>query len=115
MHTITFILGFLRRNLAFAPRSIKEVAYKTLVRTKLEYATPVWSRYLKLQINQILESSEDIGPLDLQKIAEHEYIVLAKYLMSLNGHLLMPIEINLSCFSFTRFIVEQCTGPNPGF
>ena len=28
-------LGFLRRNLAFAPRSTKEVAYKTLVRPKL--------------------------------------------------------------------------------
>ena len=29
-------LGFLRRNLAFAPRSTKEAAYKTLVRPKLE-------------------------------------------------------------------------------
>ena len=70
--TATKTLGFLRRNLAFAPKSTKEVAYKTLVRTKLEYATPVWSPYPKLQINQILESSEDIVPLDLQKMAEHE-------------------------------------------
>ena len=30
----TKTLGFLRRNLAFAPRSTKEVAYKTLVRPK---------------------------------------------------------------------------------
>ena len=28
--------GFLRRNLAFAPRSTKEAPYKTLVRPKLE-------------------------------------------------------------------------------
>ena len=34
-------LGFLHRNLAFAPRSTKEVAYKTLVRPKLEYAAPI--------------------------------------------------------------------------
>ena len=41
----TKTLDFLRRNLAFAPQSTKEVAYKTLVWTKLEYAA--------LQINQI--------------------------------------------------------------
>ena len=49
----TKTLSFLRRNLAFAPRSTKEVAYKTLVRTKLEYAAPIWSPYSKLQINQV--------------------------------------------------------------
>ena len=37
----------------FAPRSTKEVAYKTLVRPKLEYAAPIWSPHSKLQINQI--------------------------------------------------------------
>ena len=49
----TKTLGFLRWNLAFAPRSTKEVAYKTLVRPKLEYAAPIWSPHSKLQINQI--------------------------------------------------------------
>ena len=49
----TKTLGFLRKNLAFAPRSTKEVAYKTLVWPKLEYAAPVWSPHLKVQINQI--------------------------------------------------------------
>ena len=43
----TKTLGFLRRNLAFAPKSTKEVVYKTLVWTKLEYAAPIWSSLLK--------------------------------------------------------------------
>ena len=47
----TKTLGFLRRNLAFAPKSTKEVVYKTLVRPKLEYAAPIWSPYSKLKIN----------------------------------------------------------------
>ena len=38
----TRTLGFLRRNLAFAPRQTKNVAYKTLVRPKLEYESPIW-------------------------------------------------------------------------
>ena len=49
----TQTLGFLRRNLALAPGETKDMAYKTLVRPKLEYASPVL-------------------PLDLQALAEHD-------------------------------------------
>ena len=49
----TKTLGFLHGNLAFAPKSTKEVACKILVRPKLEYAAPIWSPYSKLQINQV--------------------------------------------------------------
>ena len=46
----TKTLGFLRCNLAFAPRHTKEVAYKTLVRPKLEYAAPIWWRRCRGQL-----------------------------------------------------------------
>ena len=36
----TKTMGFLRRNLALAPKHTKEVAYKTLVRPQLGYAAP---------------------------------------------------------------------------
>ena len=44
------LMGFLRRNLALTPRHTKEVAYKTLVRPKLEYAAPIWHPYHESQI-----------------------------------------------------------------
>ena len=49
----TKALGFLHRNLAFAPRSTKEISYKSLVRPKLEFAAPIWSPYCKTQIQQV--------------------------------------------------------------
>ena len=49
----TKMLGFLRHNLAFAPRHTKEVAYKTLVRPKLEYAATIWHPYHETQIGQV--------------------------------------------------------------
>ena len=49
----TKTLGFLQLNLAFAPRLTKEVAYKTLVRPKLEYAALIWHPYHETQIGQV--------------------------------------------------------------
>ena len=49
----TKTLGFLRRNLALAPRHTKEVAYKTLVRPQLEYAAPIWHPYHETQTEKV--------------------------------------------------------------
>ena len=46
-------LGFLRRNLSNCPGSIKELAYKGLVRPHLEYASQVWDQWMDKQISGI--------------------------------------------------------------
>ena len=78
----TKTLGFLRRNLAIAPRSTKEVAYKTLVWPKLEYAAPIWSPHSKLQINLIekFRGQQPAGPAG----DGETQVVSVKCLMSLS-------------------------------
>ena len=44
---------FSQQNTLVSPLLSEEVAYKTLVQPKLEYAAPIWSPHLKLKINQI--------------------------------------------------------------
>ena len=102
----TKTLGFLRRNLAFAPRSTKEVAYKTLVRPKLEYAAPIWSPHSKLQNNQIEKVQRTAARWTCRRWRNTSSVGWC--LMSLNGHLLRPGGTSPPCFSFTRFIVELC-------
>ncbi|XP_041466442.1 uncharacterized protein LOC121416970 [Lytechinus variegatus] len=46
-------LGFLRRNLWFCPRDVKVIAYKSLVRPVLEYATCAWDPYKADQIRTL--------------------------------------------------------------
>ena len=102
----TKTLGFLRRNLAFAPRSTKKVAYQTLVRPKLKYAAPIWSPYSKYQINQVrkFRGQQLVGPAE-DGITQ---VVSARCLMSLSGHLLRPVGIGPPCFSFIRYILVLC-------
>ncbi|KAL8562765.1 hypothetical protein ACOMHN_022640 [Nucella lapillus] len=46
-------LGFLRRNLKIGSIAIKEMAYKTLVRSTLEYASPVWDPHTDKDIGKL--------------------------------------------------------------
>ena len=44
------ILGMMKRNLWNCPKRIKEIAYTSIVRPKLEYASAVWDPHLKKDI-----------------------------------------------------------------
>ena len=100
----TKTLYLLIRNLFFAPRSTKEVPYKTLVRSILEYAAPfgALTRNFRLIRLRKFRGQQPAGP------AGDGETVSAKCLMSLNGHLLRPGGTSSPCFSFIRFIVDQC-------
>ena len=46
-------LGFLKRNIKTKLSEVRETAYNTLVRPKLEYASPIWDPHTKDKISQI--------------------------------------------------------------
>ena len=46
-------LGFLRRNLKHCPTQLKETAYKSLVRSVVEYSSTIWDPYLISDIKKV--------------------------------------------------------------
>ena len=82
---VTKTLGCLLRNLAFASRSTKEVAFKTLVCPILEYAAPICSPYCNTQIKQVenVQRRQPAGPAG----GDATLIVLVRCSMSCNGQL----------------------------
>ena len=47
------MLGFMWRNLRHAPTSIKEKAYTSFIRPKLEYSSSIWDPHTQKDINQL--------------------------------------------------------------
>ena len=98
-------LGFLRRNLAFTPRSCiykTEVAYTTLVRPKLEYLFGAY--VVKLRFNKWRKYivRQPAGPAG----GGATLAVLVSFSMSCNGQLWRPGGISPLYFSSTRSIVR---------
>ena len=61
------VLGFVKRNLKHCPRTVKERAYQTVVRPKLEYSSPIWNPQQKTQIKQIEQVQRNAARFMLNK------------------------------------------------
>ena len=48
------MLGLLQRNLYKCQPSVKEIAYKTIVRPKVEYCASVWDPYTTTNIDELV-------------------------------------------------------------
>ena len=102
----TKTLGFLRRNLAFAPRSTKEVAKKLWYALNWSMQHPFGAHIVKLRFNKWrrYRGRQPAGPSG----GDATLVVLVRCWMSYNGQLWRPGGINLLCFSSSRFIVGFC-------
>ena len=67
-------LGFLKRNIKTKHPGIHEAAYKTTVRTQVEYASSVWSPYTKKDIQKVEMDSDG---------SEKGYLLDSQLLLSL--------------------------------
>ena len=46
-------LGVIRRNLRYCPRPVKDMAYRSILRPKLEYASSIWDPYTQENIKSL--------------------------------------------------------------
>ena len=102
----TKTLGFLRRNLAFALRSTKELHTKLWYFLNWSMQPPFGAHIVKLRFNKWrrYRGRQPAGPAG----GGATLVVLEKCSMSCNGQLWRPGGISPLCFSSTRFIMALC-------
>ena len=61
-------LGFVKRNVLTKNKDIKTMAYNSLVRPQLEYASAVWSPYTKENKSKIEKSSKKGSQMGIKRL-----------------------------------------------
>ena len=103
--------GLLHRNLSGCPVQLRERAYISLIRSRLEYASVIWDPHLKKHINSletiqgraarfttqdfgrtssVSRMLEDLGWLTLKE--RRRYIRLSLYFQIIKGKVAVPVE-----------------------
>ena len=67
-------LGVLRRNLKNCQREIKNMAYKSILRPKMEYAAPIWDLYTKDNIQHLEAVQCRAACVVCNKYSRHECV-----------------------------------------
>ena len=102
-------LGVLRRNLKNCPREIKNMAYKSILRPKMEYAAPIWDPYTKDNIQLLEAVQRRAARFVCNKYSRHESVT--SMLQDLDWPLLEQrrAESRLSPYHLS----VECYGPRP--
>ena len=101
----TKTLGFLHRNLAFAPMSTNEVAYKILVCPKLKYSGPIWIPHCKTQKQHVEKVQRTAARWTCRRWRDTSYV---SEMLHKQQWPTLEARRDMSSLLFTRFIVGLC-------
>ena len=99
-------LGVLRRNFKNCPREIKNMAYKSILRPKMEYAAPIWDPYTKDNIQLLEAVQRRAARFVCNKYSRHESVT--SMLQDLDWPLLEQNVLKSYYLLSPPLLIDQC-------